>query len=832
MPDESKKRQHLFLGDSYSVKSKYKRPPQSFSTPEIPKQQRQAHGDKLLSDLNVIKRDLLSAVEIQKKSGIMLDYGLQIEIESFEGFERVFEDLTYNKTGIELLCIRHENNKTYATVFVPDGKLVYFENQIKAYLKEKKRIDGVPLDNQKLIDTIQSIHTATLRALWTDTLSEYPSNENDKIWWEVWLTIRDDRKRVIDSFLELTRKSQMLPSESHINFPQRTVFVLQASRKEMEKSILLMNSIAELRRAKETADFFTSLRPGEQREWVDDLIKRLKFPDPNKTIPYICVLDTGMNNAHPLLEELIDNPDLLTIEPKWGVNDNEGHGTAVAGAALYGDLTDSIVSSDSIQISHKIESVKILNKNGSNTSNEHFHASLTNQAVSRAIVNNPTRIRLFQLAITAKDYRDKGRPSAWSSVIDMMSFNRDSDNDSQLFVISGGNIEGSENWSQYPEINDQEAIHDPGQAWNALTVGAYTEKVNITETGAEDYIPVAEKGALSPFSSTSHSWESQWPIKPDIVMEGGNVAKTHFGAVTADSLSLLTVNHIPSKRLFSSIWATSASSALASNLAAKVLSLYPNMRAETLRGLIVHSANWTDEMKKMYLGDIPSANKGSYTNLVRHCGFGVPDTDTVLWTLKNSLTMIIEDSLRPFDKHSDSVNEMRFHTLPWPKEKLLELGSQEVEMRVTLSYFIEPNPSSRGRSRYTYQSHGLRFDVNQRTEDINQFKGRISAEYREADKVYSKEPGADRWCLGIDARHRGSLHSDIWRGPAAELALTNTLAVYPVVGWWKKNVAMKQMNSIAHYTLLVSLRAPKINVDLLTPIVNQIATKIGTVVTV
>ena len=37
-------------------------------------------------------------------------------------------------------------------------------------------------------------------------------------------------------------------------------------------------------------------------------------------------------------------------------------------------------------------------------------------------------------------------------------------------------------------------------------------------------------------------------------------------------------------------------------------------------------------------------------------------------------------------------------------------------MRVTLSYFIEPNPSQRGNSRYRYQSHGLRFDVKRPTE--------------------------------------------------------------------------------------------------------------------
>ena len=49
--------------------------------------------------------------------------------------------------------------------------------------------------------------------------------------------------------------------------------------------------------------------------------------------------------------------------------------------------------------------------------------------------------------------------------------------------------------------------------------------------------------------------------------------------------------------------------------------------------------------------------------------------------------------------------------MPWPLDELEQLGETQVEMRVTLSYFIEPNPSSRGfRSRYRYESHGLRFE--------------------------------------------------------------------------------------------------------------------------
>ena len=62
--------------------------------------------------------------------------------------------------------------------------------------------------------------------------------------------------------------------------------------------------------------------------------------------------------------------------------------------------------------------------------------------------------------------------------------------------------------------NDTDGVHDPAQAWNALTVGAFTELVQIAEPDAGDYVPIAPRGGLSPFSTTSLIWEKYWPLKP------------------------------------------------------------------------------------------------------------------------------------------------------------------------------------------------------------------------------------------------------------------------------------------------------------------------------
>ena len=183
-------------------------------------------------------------------------------------------------------------------------------------------------------------------------------------------------------------------------------------------------------------------------------------------------------------------------------------------------------------------------------------------------------------------------------------------------------------------------MHDPAQAWNALTVGAFTEQVQITGPDTEDYAPIAPRGGLSPFSTTSLTWEKYWPLKPDVVLEGGNAAKDSLSAVTADSLSLLTTHHRTAERIFTTTNATSAAMALAARLAARIMVVYPTLWSETVRALIAHSAEWTEAMRRASLPASGAATKADYRRLVQRCGFGVPGLDRALWSVDNSLGRI------------------------------------------------------------------------------------------------------------------------------------------------------------------------------------------------
>ncbi|MBL4621894.1 MAG: subtilase, partial [Immundisolibacteraceae bacterium] len=84
-----------------------------------------------------------------------------------------------------------------------------------------------------------------------------------------------------------------------------------------------------------------------------------------------------------------------------------------------------------------------------------------------------------------------------------------------------------------------------------------------------------------------------------------------------------------------------------------------------------------------------------------------------------------------------------------------------------------------------------------------------------------------KWELGDKLHNMGSVHSDVWRGTAAELANCDHVAVYPVIGWWKERPKMEKWNKIARYALIISIKTPDVNTDIYTPITLQVETPIS-----
>jgi subtilase family protein len=606
-------------------------------------------------------------------------------------------------------------------------------------------------------------------------------------------------------------------------FPEELALHTVATPEQMNVLVNGTLSVTRLQRASLTAGFLEYAGPEQQVALTEQILARMR-PTQNPA-SYVCILDTGVRRAHPLLMPLLLGADCHAYRPAWGTDDHDDHGTLMGGLASLGDLTLILNSNDMIEVPFHLESVKIYPPIGENP--HELLGAITQGGIARAEIAVPERKRVFCLASsTSDDSPHHGKPSSWAAELDQLCVGLNQEPPLQrLICVSAGNLSlNPYNRDRYVLENDLAEVESPGQAWNALTVGAYTDKVEIVGNGREGWMPLAPRGDLSPTSRTSiFNWESQWPSKPEIVLEGGNLgvdpADNH--ALGVDSLALLsTSRHFPNP-YFQTLRETSAATALASRICASVQSEYPALWPETIRALVVNSAEWTPAM----LARLPAiATKAQLREFLGRYGYGVPNGERALWSKRNALTLVAEDALQPFawSARQAKLNQMKTFSLPWPREALQALEAENVSMKVTLSYFIEPNPSETARNRNSrYASHGLRFAVKVADEEDGYFQKRINKLAREEGETVQTQAD-DGWMLGSQLRSKGSLHQDIWKGPASDLARRGIIAVFPVSGWWKDRPHLEKVEKVARFSLVVSIQTPQIETDIYTPVTNLI----------
>jgi hypothetical protein len=737
--------------------------------------------------------------------------GVYLEFESEPGFDQFLERV--DKKWVRLLNARKTaDGVTTALVHIESGSLNVLESMLQEYAEKVTR-GGLPR-HRPFFDTVRDIRAAALRSFWTDPPDQFP-DDDESIWWEVWL--RSGEPYTLERFREVARLVGAEVSEDVLHFPDRIITSAFATVHQLAQSVEIIDTLAELRKLKESPTFYVSETGSSAQDWVEDVLRRSKASGGDVAI---CLLDTGVNRGHPLIEPWVDAGDFHAAKDEWGPEDVLDHGTQMAGLALYGDLSAALNAKDSIEIPASLESVKILPNTGENEAR--LYGAITGDAVHKAEIQAPERRRVLSMAVTADDARDEGRPSSWSAAVDQLACGF-KDEPARLFVISAGNMRDRDAWVAHPAHLSTKSVEDPAQAWNALTVGSTTDRWTIDDVTFDGWTPVAEPGDLSPSSSTSAAWNRQWPLKPDVVVEGGNAALSPDRSVvdTPDSLRLLTTNFRPLERVFTTTGDTSAACTLAARMASQISAAYSDLWPETIRGLLVHSAEWTEPMKRNYQQGAPRA---AIQNLLRHCGHGIPNLDSALRNAQNELTIVAQETLQPFIKEDGRIktNDIHIYAMPWPKPQLLVLGEVDVELRVTLSYFVEPHPGERGwKYRHRYQSHGLRFEVRTPYESVDQFRARVNDLSRDGDEDILAGD-ADRWVLGPDLRHKGSIHSDRWTGSGAELAERGNIAIFPVTGWWKEYVGLGRWNSGARYSLIVSIRAPEVDVDIYTPVAVQL----------
>ena len=831
-------RPHLKL-EGYNQSLPYQYPRIAFGPAfTVVDRDRAIHGRSLRNQLSAIREQFQIQNEIAVPENIIRDDVVYVEFTSEWDHELKFESLdkdSARNNSYQLLNVREEDRehdgqteyRYHATLLLRENGVTAFISKIDHYLTRNiistdresgERIDTGNPQNYKLLNNIQAIQLATLRAFWTDA-PEIPFPETtESIWWEVWFRkTTDDDVRMANVFQNL-QHAGCSTGQSELELAEHRVRLVRGTVHQLAQSLLLLDNLAELRKPQEVADFIfhKDVSYQDQREHLEGLQERT-IPEISDQSIIVCVIDSGVNNGHPLIAPFMPDSHRYAFNPAWGRHDGEangGHGTGVASLAIYGDLVDVLASADEIRIFHAAESYKIFNPLDRN--NPELYGAITEEAANAPIVDRPLAQRVYCMTITDKSFALYGKPSTWSAALDKIAFGTAFEPKyPQIFIVSGGNVSIARH-DEYPTKNHLESIHDPGQAYNAVTVGAYTRKDRIDiNTGL---MPLAPNGQMAPSNSTSLLWDEQWPNKPDIVMEGGNSSTDGTYVSDHSSLKILAADAEFPKYIFLPFGDTSGAAALAAKLAAELRTAYPAFWPETIRGLMIHSAEWTRQMLNGRA--INTLNEQEKKNLLRTFGYGVPNLDRAMYSANNSLTLIAEREIQPYkkEKSTGQYNDYHLFELPWPADVLESLQEIDSTLTVTLSYYIEPNPGAkRYATNYQYHSHALDFAVIKPNERLEVFKRRISAraELPEDEIDNSGEP----WFIGRSGS-KGSVRKDFVTMSAIEMSQRHTIAVYPKNGWYKTRKKLDKFNEVVRYSLIVSIQTE--GADIYTPVLNKI----------
>lgn len=730
---------------------------------------------------------------------------------------------------------RRDDRTEGALLFVPDDARTFLQGRIRSY--------GQPQGNQPRPDVerferVETIRAAEAHALFVGKV-DFASPELH--WWELW--VRHDGG-IAEGVAAAARLAALDVHEDRLLFPDTTVLFVHTSAEGIAGFVgRIPGAVTEIRKATGTIEPF--LDRGAKgigpQDWTADLAKRI-IPPPQDANT-VCALDTGIAAQHPLIAPGLHGA--WAYDAAWGADDHHhqgGHGTPLAGLALYGDLEPLMNDTRQVQLTHAIESMKLLPPKGFPKTKPPSYGVVTEGAVALVETERPNVRRAFCLATSACDFPPE-RPSSWSGALDQIASGSmpgdqaegvpAAERPKRLMLVATGNMPGG----QLAHVRLSHPLEDPAQSWNALTIGGFTRKETPPKKppGLKPVVPANHR---SPFSLGSKSLSSDLtPIKPEVLFEAGNmIADPSEDCGWEPSVSLLAPGSNVLHEPLVPFWATSAAAGVAGHFVGTLQAALPELWPETQRALAVDSANWPEPIRKRLIGrgqHWKTGSKAEKQAILREVGYGVPDLQRAINSALNDVTLIAEAPIQPFVKGDNGgpvFNEMHFYDLPWPKAALEKIENGIVTMKVTLSYFVEPNLSGRAATRpETYRSFGLRFAIKKRSDTKEQFKRRVSGQ-QEKDTPGPQQEG-DYWLLGSNAAQAGSLHCDLWRGRAIDLALHDAIGVYPVTGWWKTHPGQKRFNDKGRYALVISISAPGHNVDMHSEISALVAAKIAATVT-
>lgn len=801
--------EHLpHLRVAYVPGGAYRSPRGGGDQARIPERNRVAHARTLLANVTAVEQEL---------ERLRREVSRPAEAEGHLVTAEALAD-----TDLAAESLGDQRTETIVVAETADRAILHLHHDDLTPLKRKIGDYGNPQKttmlgrprNEALVAPLEVLRIATLTDL-SDGIYSQANVEADEIYWvELWARggrLENDslRARVREEILWVARQYKV---------PEDRIRTFRATERDVYLLPLPGRALHELPTRVPDVYRIAPAAPALRDLVVFDREAEFVQPDevraPSRGASAVVVFDTGVAPEHPLLAPALVSAGHSVVVGDPSPVDSHGHGTEMAGLAAYRDLGSQLLARGPIQPRAWLQNVRLIAHDQQNDDDRDFWPERTEEAVRAAESEEPRR-RVFNLCLSAEN-PDPGARTSWSVGLDLLAHN---DGAGRLFCVAIGNVYPLAQRDAYPNLNLASPIDDPAQALNVITVGAITDRVSIpAEDVYGDLVALAEEGEISPYSRCGVVGASaiKPPIKPEIVFEGGNCAPDgQLPNTGIDSLSILTTHRAHAEgRALTFAWATSAACAAASGLVAEVWGANPALKPWTIRALTVHSARWTPAL----LGQFHDRR-----DLIAAVGYGTPNVYSASFSGRSRPTLIVEGELRPgvSDAEGHRIREHHLVGLPLPTEELLALGEHEVELSVTLSYFAEPNESSRA----NYAGANLRWDIQRQGELEEAFRQRINRLARGDD--YSEQGVPYPWEIGPELRGRGSVQSDRCRLTAAALAGGRLLAVSPSLGWWEGR--RDRAEAAVRYGLAITIDAGSAPIDLYALIEAQIEVELPAV---
>ena len=706
-----------------------------------------------------------------------------IAIDPMPEYELAEKPLGDKRSDVRVVSV--DETTGTAIIDAPSPELPALRRKLDEYADDRKVTKTGARRNEPALGPVESIRLAGPAHLASSRLRHVNISESDRRWFE--LSCRGGTRFGGDTETSREQVRVALGSEyfathqlQEFETAERVHFYVHLSLQDLRHLVEKTDCIYEFDIVEPQVRRWLYL---ENQSAVD--VRGFVLTPPPEGAPVVAVLDTGVASEHPLLAPAI-RASVVAAPGEPSAADSHGHGTNMVGLAIYGDSLSDALDDQSYTAPHWIESGRVLvtpERGGAAASERPYWPATTHLAIERVEEENPDANRVFCMAVGAlNDFA--GAPTGWSVAIDELAFDR-----RRLIFLAIGNVDHDrDSVEDYPRFHLGAPLVDPAQSINAITVGAYTTWGELLPPSAHgEYAAVAKPGQVSPHSRSGIVGDV---VKPDVVFEGGNLFWDGQIPTIGDTASYLTTGREVLQRPLWMLAGTSPATAVAARFAAQVWATNPELAPETIRALVIHSATWTDEMTTQFAG---------IEERLALCGWGVPDLPFAERCAANRATVIYEGAMASKDDAGGSKRTAHIFRLPLPDS--LKDTWEDAEVRVTLSYFPEPR---RRRDRVNYGLQ-LRWDMQGPAESEELFLQRVNRASRPNHaRRRERDSKSFNWTLGRQRRSRGSVQSDRWVGPAAHLASSKLIAVYPVLGWWDGHNDLEEEHM--PYSLVVTVR--------------------------